>query len=163
MAETKFLEFEQSTLLPHPIEEVFSFFSQAENLETLTPSWLKFQLLTPVPVKMRVGAQIDYKLRIRGVPLHWKSWISVWEPPYRFVDEQLKGPYREWIHEHRFERVEEEGTRMTDYIRYRVPGGWIVDRLFVRRDLERIFRYRTEKIQSFFRIDRRRTGWARLT
>lgn len=136
--------------LPRPIDEVFRFFADAGNLNELTPPWLRFSVVTPPPVEMRVGAMIDYKLRIRGIPIHWRSEITAWEPPHRFVDEQRRGPYRLWIHEHRFEACG-EGTRVIDDVRYAVPGGVIVHKFFVGPDLQRIFRYRRERLVEQFR------------
>jgi ligand-binding SRPBCC domain-containing protein len=89
--------------LAAPLSEVFPFFADAYNLERITPSFLSFKVLTPAPIEMRPGTLIDYRLRVRGAPLRWRSEITAWEPPYRFVDEQRRGPYRAWIHEHRFE------------------------------------------------------------
>ena len=131
--------------LPYRRTDVFAFFSDARNLERLTPPWLKFQILTSLDEGVREGSLIDYKLRMRGVPIRWRTEISVWQPPRRFVDEMRRGPYREWIHEHRFEE-QDGGTLMTDEVRYAVPGGGLVHRFLVRPDLERIFRYRHEQL-----------------
>src|SRR5947209_7790818 len=90
-------------LLPQPATEVFTFFADPGNLKTLTPPWLRFHILTRQPIIMRVGALIYYRLRIHGLPVRWQSEITAWEPPVRFVDEQRRGPYRVWIHEHTFE------------------------------------------------------------
>ena len=142
-------EFRSRVRLVRPRDEVFPFFADARNLEYLTPPWLRFTMLTPSPVEMRPGTRIDYSLRLRGVPIRWQSEITVWEPPYRFVDEQRRGPYRLWIHEHRFEDAG-GGTLAHDAVRYAVPGGWLVDRLLVRRDIERIFEYRRAVLQTLF-------------
>jgi ligand-binding SRPBCC domain-containing protein len=135
-------------IVPRPIHEVFAFFSNHENLEELTPSWMRFEVLTP-PCTMHQGQLIDYRLRIRGVPLPWQSEITVWEPPSFFVDEQRRGPYRFWRHEHRFEPCD-AGTRVLDDVRYAVPGGPLIHVLLVRRDLERIFRFRQQKLLQIF-------------
>lgn len=136
-------------LLPRKREEVFRFFADAGNLETLTPPWLNFHVLTPSPIAMNAGTLIDYKLRVRGLPLQWRSEITVWEPPVRFVDEQRRGPYQKWIHEHRFEEGS-RGTLCTDLVRYCVLGGAIVNRLLVRRDIETIFAFRTAQLRKLF-------------
>ena len=135
--------------LPRRRDEVFRFFAAAFNLETLTPPWLKFEVLTPRPIEMRVGLRIDYRLRLRGLPLRWQSEIAAWEPPGRFVDEQRRGPYRAWIHEHAFEE-RDGGTLARDVVRYAVIGGRLINTLFVRRDVEKIFRFRREKLQELF-------------
>jgi len=135
--------------LPRPRHEVFPFFADAQNLESLAPPWLNFEVLTPAPIKMRPGTLIDYKLRMRGIPLRWQSEISTWEPPFRFIDEQRRGPYRRWIHEHSFEE-RDGGTLCRDRVRYAVFGGWLVERLFVRRDVERIFAFRRERLLEIF-------------
>ena len=136
-------------MLPRPPTEVFPFFADARNLEKLTPPWLRFAVLTPEPIEMRPGATIDYRLRLRGVPIRWRSEITAWEPPFRFVDEQRRGPYRLWIHEHRFE---ERGgqTRASDHVQYAVWGGRLADRLLVRPDIERIFEYRRDVLREIF-------------
>ncbi len=136
-------------LLPRKREEVFRFFVDAGNLETLTPPWLNFHVLTPSPIEMHAGTLIDYKLRVRGLPLKWRSEITVWEPPVRFVDEQRRGPYRKWIHEHRF-KESDGGTLCTDFVRYSVLGGAVVNWLLVRRDVEKIFAFRTEQLRKLF-------------
>ena len=138
-----------SVHVPRPLSEVFAFFSDAHNLEHLTPPMLKFVILTSAPIEMHVGTKIDYRLKIHGVPVRWRSEITYWEPPVRFEDTQLKGPYRKWVHEHRF-ASEGEGTRMEDTVRYRVFGGKLVNRLFVRRDVLRIFAYRNRMLLSHF-------------
>ena len=142
-------ELTSEVMLPRPRDEVFPFFADARNLERLTPSWLRFAVLTPGPIEMRPGAAIDYRLRLRGVPIRWRSEITAWEPPFRFVDEQRRGPYRLWIHEHRFE--ERQGRTLAgDRVRYAVWGGRIVDRLLVRPDIERIFEYRRSVLRNIF-------------
>ena len=132
---------------PRPRAEVFAFFSDAANLERITPPWLRFEILTPRPLAMRPGATIDYRLRLRGVPVRWQSEITIWDPPRRFVDEQRRGPYRVWIHEH--ELTERDGgTEVRDFVRYAVPGGRWIDRLLVRPDVARIFDYRRRVLQE---------------
>lgn len=145
----KVLELSSSITLGSPLSEVFPFFSDARNLEELTPPWLKFEVLSPEPIEMAQGTRIDYRLRLRGVPIRWQSEITKWDPPRVFVDEQRKGPYRLWIHEHRFE--ERDGlTVAEDHIRYAVVGGRLVGRLLVHWDLQRIFRFRRERLSQLF-------------
>ncbi|QDT88501.1 SRPBCC family protein [Gimesia algae] len=136
------------TVIPCALEEVFAFFAEPENLEALTPPWLNFQITTPGPIEMRPGTLIEYRLKLHGIPVKWKTEISDWEPPYRFVDRQLKGPYRLWRHEHTFAECE-EGTLVTDDVRYAVLGGALVNRLFVQKDVARIFRYRRDQLRNF--------------
>jgi len=135
--------------LPRPLPEVFAFFADAGNLDALTPGWLRFEILTPRPIAMRVGALIDYRLRLRGLPIRWQSEISEWSPPRRFVDEQRHGPYRLWHHTHTFAEVD-GGTAVSDIVRYRVVGGALVNTLFVKRDLQKIFAYRQQKLAELF-------------
>jgi hypothetical protein len=133
--------------LPGAPAAVFGFFSDARNLEAITPPLLRFRVLTPEPA-MGAGALIRYGLRIHGVPLSWLTQITEWEPPYRFVDEQLDGPYALWRHTHSFEAAGEE-TIMRDVVRYRIgfgPLGTLAHALVVRRDLDRIFDYRAERV-----------------
>ncbi len=145
----RLFELHRSVRVRRPIDEVFEFFSRPENLERITAPFLRFEILSELPVTMKVGAKIDYRLRIRGVPLRWRSEITTWDPPRCFVDEQLRGPYRLWIHEHGFE-ASSEGTIVSDHVRYRPIGGWVVDRLFVRRDVSRIFEYRERRLMEIF-------------
>lgn len=144
------IEFTSELWLPRPRDEVFPFFAAAANLEAITPPWLSFRILQSTPPAMGQGALIDYRLRIRGIPVRWRSEITAWEPPVRFVDEQRKGPYRAWVHEHRFEE-RDGGTLVFDRVRYAVPGGRLVDRLFVRRDIEAIFAYRRQQLLDRFK------------
>jgi ligand-binding SRPBCC domain-containing protein len=138
-------EFQTEMWLPRPVEEVFAFFADAWNLERITPPWLTFRVLTPPPITMQKGAITDYRLKLRGIPLRWRSEITVWDPPHRFVDEQRRGPYRAWLHEHTF-AGKDRGTVVADHVRYSVWGGALVNRLFVARDLQRIFDYRHEQL-----------------
>lgn len=143
--------------LPQPREIVFEFFADPRNLEKLTPAWLRFQVLDPDAVNMAAGASIDYRLRLRGIPLRWRSQIALWDPPRRFIDVQVRGPYREWAHEHRFES-QSGGTLVADRVDYAVAGGRLINRLLVRRDLERIFDYRTAALGRVFGSGPARTG-----
>lgn len=135
--------------LPRPLAELFPFFADAANLERITPPWLAFHILTPPPIEMHPGALIDYRLRVRGIPLRWRTRIAVWEPPARFVDEQVRGPYRLWVHEHTFAE-RDGGTVCRDAVRYAVPGGELVHRLLVRPDVERIFAHRQQALRELF-------------
>ncbi len=138
-----------SQLLARPRAAIFPFFAAAENLERITPPWLHFRILTPTPVDMRRGALIDYRIRLHGLPLRWRTEIAEWEPPVRFVDSQLRGPYRLWVHTHTFTEVP-GGTRCDDEIRYAVPGGSLIDALFVRPQVERIFAHRQKTLHELF-------------
>jgi ligand-binding SRPBCC domain-containing protein len=140
---------ETRLFLPGPLEIVFPFFADAGNLETITPPWLRFEILTPRPIIMGVGTLIEYRLRLHGIPLRWRSEITAWEPPHRFVDEQLRGPYRTWIHEHTF-TVCPGGCEARDLVCYAPPGGWLGDFLVVRRDVRKIFEYRVGKLRELF-------------
>ncbi len=135
--------------LPAAPEDVFPYFADAHNLEALTPPHLRFHVLTPDPIVMREGLRIDYRLRLRGIPLRWQSEISAWDPPHRFVDTQIRGPYRWWVHEHTFVR-DGDGTLARDRVDYGLIGGRCVNSIFVRGDLERIFRYRAARLLEVF-------------
>lgn len=145
----KIREFESELWLPLPPEKLFPFFADAANLDAITPPWLNFRIVTPGPVDMREGALIDYRLRVRGLPLRWRTRINAWEPPHRFEDEQLRGPYRQWIHEHTFE-ARDGGTLARDRVRYAVPLDWLVHDWLVRPDIEKIFRHRSEMLKKRF-------------
>jgi ligand-binding SRPBCC domain-containing protein len=138
-----------SQWIPAPVGDVFGFFSEAANLELLTPPFLNFRILTPTPVEMCEGRRIEYQLKLHGIPLRWTSEITLWHPPHAFVDEQLRGPYRTWRHEHRFE-ARDDGTLVHDNIRYAVPGGAAINRLFVEPDVRRIFTYRQQQMAELF-------------
>jgi ligand-binding SRPBCC domain-containing protein len=140
---------EASQFLPEPRSRIFDFFSDAFQLERLTPSWLKFSVLTKAPIEISAGTTIDYRLKLHGIPLRWQSLISDWEPPTRFVDRQMRGPYRRWNHEHIFQSVS-GGTLCLDVVEYDVFGGRLVHSLFVRPDLLKIFAFRQEKLRSAF-------------
>lgn len=139
---------ETVTDLPLPMEIVFAFFADAENLERITPPELAFQILTPTPLKLGEGSIIDYRLKLFGVPLRWQTLIALWQPPFRFVDEQLRGPYSTWTHLHAFESTGDR-TRMTDRVEYRLPvypfSGVVLP--LVRHQLARIFEFRALAIQ----------------
>jgi len=140
---------EASIWLPRPIDHVFAFFSDAYNLETLTPPFVNFRVLTPVPIEMRPGARIQYRLKVHGIPVGWESEITAWDPPHGFVDEQVRGPYRRWRHQHRF-LSRAGGTDVSDRVEYSVIGGAVVNYLFVARDVGAIFKYRSQKLAELF-------------
>jgi ligand-binding SRPBCC domain-containing protein len=132
-----------------PIDRAFAFYGDSRNLEPLTPPWLHFEVTTPGPLTLKPGALLDYKLKLHGVPVRWTTLIETWEPPLRFVDSQAKGPYSLWEHTHLFERDGNGATVIHDQVRYSIPFGplgAIAHRLFVRRDLERIFDYRRDAV-----------------
>jgi ligand-binding SRPBCC domain-containing protein len=147
----KIYEFTDEVWLPRPRSEIFDFFADARNLQEITPDWLHFTVLSEGPMSMRAGALIDYKLRLRGFPLKWRTEIRTWEPPLRFVDVQQRGPYQLWEHEHTFEE-ESGGTKVRDRVRYAVFMGWLVVPLFVNRDVHRIFDFRKRRLIERFAV-----------
>lgn len=135
--------------LPGSPDAVFPFFADAGNLEAITPPWLGFSIVTSRPIGMRVGAVIEYRLRLHGLPIRWLTRIEDWEPGVRFVDAQLRGPYALWHHTHDFEPAPDGGTIMRDTVRYAIrfgPLGNLARTLFVRRDLDRIFDFRAAEV-----------------
>jgi len=140
-------EFQCELWLPEAQDKVFSFFADAGNLDAITPSWLHFETLTPIPIAMREGALIDYRLRVHGFPFRWRTRINEWSPPDRFVDEQVRGPYRLWIHTHTFES-QSGGTLVRDHARYAIPLDPLLHRWIIRPDIERIFRHRAEALRK---------------
>jgi ligand-binding SRPBCC domain-containing protein len=140
---------ERRQRLELPPERAFEFYGDALNLEAITPPWLGFRVVTPGPIEMRPGALIDYRLRLHGVPVRWRTRIAVWEPPLRFVDVQVRGPYAMWEHEHSFAPVGSDAVVIRDRVRYALPFGAVgrlAHRLFVARDLERIFDFRMRAV-----------------
>lgn len=140
---------EREQRLPGPPERVFEFFADARKLEAITPPWLRFRVVTAGEIEMREGALIDYRLRLHGFPVRWRTRIEEWEPGRRFADVQLSGPYRLWHHTHTFER-DGDATVARDRVRYALPLGplgSLAHAAFVRRDLERIFDFRVEAVR----------------
>ena len=138
--------------IARPIEEVFAFFADAHNLEEITPPWLGFKILSMSTNSISEGTVIRYRLRLHGMPIHWRTEIREWNPPHYFVDEQTKGPYKQWRHTHRFE-AHGNRTKMTDEVQYSLPLGVlgrIVHAVKVRRDVHRIFDYRRLRIDALF-------------
>ena len=143
-------ELRREQVIARPLADVFDFFARPENLEKITPPWLRFRILTPLPIAMQQGALIRYALRLRGLPIRWLTEIEAWNPPFEFVDVQRKGPYRLWRHTHRFAAVE-QGTVVTDIVEYALPFGVLgraAHGVLVARDLSRIFDYRAERVKA---------------
>ena len=141
---------EREQRLPAGLEESFGFFADALNLEAITPPWLGPRVTTRGPIRIEAGTLIEYRLRLHGVPVRWRTRIETWEPPFRFVDEQVRGPYALWHHTHEFEADGTATTLMRDRVRYRIgfgPFGELARRALVGRDLERIFDYRRDAIE----------------
>ena len=142
----------RKTVVKRPLNEVFEFFSKAENLNLLTPPELEFKILSPLPIAMKKGARIDYRIKLNGIPFSWKTEITDWQQGKYFVDEQLKGPYRIWHHTHSFTETK-EGTEMTDTVKYLAPGWFlepIVHHLIVKSRVEKIFDFRNQKLEELF-------------
>jgi ligand-binding SRPBCC domain-containing protein len=132
-----------------PIAEAFEFYGDAFNLERITPPFLGFRVTTPRPIEMGAGTLIEYHLRLHGVPVRWRTRIATWEPPHRFVDVQLSGPYALWHHTHTFEPDGDDAVWIGDRVRYAIPFGplgALADSLLVRRDVEQIFDYRRDAV-----------------
>lgn len=143
---------ERTQYIARPRHEVFQFFADAANLESLTPDFLHFRILTPLPICMQPGTIIDYRLRLFGMPFAWRTRIAVYDPPHCFTDVQVRGPYRYWYHLHTFSDAS-EGTCMVDRVTYGLPLGALgrlLHRLWVHRTLEAIFDYRQGRLQERF-------------
>ena len=144
--------FEQKTLVKAPIEKVFEFFSEAKNLEMITPPWLNFKIIDQSTPNIQAGTILTYKLKIHGIPIRWKTLIESWTPNLHFVDTQIKGPYKKWHHTHRFTSTP-EGTIVEDTVLFRVHFGLFGQLLtgnWVRKDVKKIFLFREKMIESIF-------------
>jgi ligand-binding SRPBCC domain-containing protein len=141
---------EQTQLIRRPRSEVFPFFADAANLEQITPAFLRFAITSPMPIEMKAGALIDYRLQLFGIPFNWQTKIESFEPPHRFTDLQVRGPYRLWHHTHEFHEVA-EGTMCVDIVRYELPWGplgRVAHPLLVKRSLDQIFAFRRLRLES---------------
>ena len=142
-----------TTVINKPLSEIFEFFSNAENLNKITPPDMQFKILTPLPIIIKKGTLIDYKIKVNGIPFNWQTEITEWEPNKRFIDKQLKGPYRVWIHEHTFE--EKDGkTIMNDHVQFLSPGWFlepIINKLFIEKKVKGIFAYREKILTNLFK------------
>lgn len=150
-------ELESRQRIDRPRDEVFAFFAQPENLGRITPTWLGFRILTPPPLAMARGAVLDYEIRLGPLPTHWRTLITAWNPPHRFVDEQLAGPYSFWHHTHEFAE-DGDGTVIRDHVRYVLPFGILgrlVHAVMVRRQLAGIFDHRRRVIDDLFNPEER--------
>jgi len=139
-------------IIKRPVDQLFPFFSQSENLQRLTPAWLNFRIITPLPILMEAGTRIDYQLRLLGISIYWQTKITVWEPPHRFVDEQISGPYKLWRHEHRFTE-ENEVTYMRDTVHYDLFGSFLrypLKHFLIEPWICKIFNFRTVIINQLF-------------
>jgi len=139
---------ERELFVKQPLEKVFDFFSRADNLEKITPPWMHFKILTPLPIAMQAGTLIEYSIKVRGLPLRWRTLIDVWNPPYEFVDTQVKGPYKLWHHTHKFKEMS-NGTSIVDVVRYELPFGplgTLAHKLQVSGDVRKIFDYREQQV-----------------
>ena len=138
---------ERTQVIERSLEDTFGFFSDAYNLEKITPEFLRFKILTPRPLAMKAGAIIEYSLSLFGVSFKWKTLIEQWEPGIKFVDRQLKGPYALWVHTHSFEAIGADRTSMKDRVEYQIPLGFlgeIAHTLFVKETLKKIFAHRAD-------------------
>lgn len=142
-------ELRREQVLDGTPDDLFGFFADAFNLEALTPPLLRFRVVTPAPIEMGAGTFIQYRLRLHGVPVGWKTLIQAWEPPGRFVDVQVSGPYALWHHTHELSPVGDARTLMRDTVRYAIGFGALgalAHRMLVRRDVEAIFDFRAREI-----------------
>jgi ligand-binding SRPBCC domain-containing protein len=148
---------EREQLLPGRPEDVFPFFADARNLEAITPTILRFEVVTPGEIPMRVGALIQYRLTLRGIGVNWLTSIQEWDPPHRFVDQQVRGPYALWHHTHDFTPADDgASTLMRDTVRYAIgfgPAGQLAARAFVHRDVQAIFDFRRGAVVAALSAD----------
>lgn len=144
----------RSLTLDLPRAEVFDFFADAANLERITPPELSFHIVTPQPLEIKQGTLIDYKLKLRGLPVKWRTEISVWNPPHSFTDRQISGPYKQWIHRHTFTALSPTRTLIEDEVKYRLPLEPLGDlaHLLIRRELDHIFDYRQKAVAEILKV-----------
>lgn len=150
-------EYHDEFTVPHPRDVVFEFFSDPSNLEAITPPALALRIVTPVPIVMQRGTLIEYDLRVAGTPVRWLSLISRWNPPESFADEQLRGPYKRWIHTHTFTPTARgEGTIISDHVDYRLPYGLLglTALPLVRHRLHHIFTWRQSRLRELLGMGR---------
>ena len=151
----KTYEIHTTQVINRPIEEVFAFFSKPENLAVITPEKLGFKILTPTPIEMNKGRLIDYLIHLMGIPVHWRTIITDYDPPHMFIDQQLKGPYSLWHHTHTFKKIK-NGGEIKDHIIYSIPFGWIgqlLHKFWIKKDLNNIFSHRKKVISDLFTND----------
>lgn len=156
--------FERQQFIARPLDEVFAFFSDASNLGLITPDWLHFRIFTPQPIAMQAGTLIDYQIKLFSVPMRWRTRIDYFDPPHQFIDRQVRGPYKFWLHTHEF-KATDGGTLITDRVEYQLrlgPIGWIANKVFVARTLARIFDHRAETITRLLVVEDRSTADAGL-
>jgi len=149
----KLYTFKKEQKISKSIIDVFDFFSKPENLSVITPNKMDFKILTPSPIEMKEGTLIDYTVKIMSFPIRWRTLITKYDPPNMFIDQQLKGPYSMWHHTHLFEKINDNETLIKDIILYAVPFsfiGSITHSLYIKRDLENIFDYRSQEIKRIF-------------
>ena len=149
----KLYTFKKEQKISKSIIDVFDFFSKPENLSVITPNKMDFRILTPSPIEMKEGTLIDYTVKIMSFPIRWRTLITKYDPPNTFIDQQLKGPYSMWHHTHLFEKINDNETLIKDIILYAVPFsfiGSITHSLYIKRDLENIFDYRSKEIKRIF-------------
>lgn len=143
----------RSLTLDLPRAEVFDFFADAANLERITPPGMNFHIITPQPFEIKQGTLIDYKLKLRGVPVKWQTEISIWNPPHSFTDRQVSGPYKQWVHRHTFTALSPTRTLIEDEVKYRLPLEPLGDvaHLLIRRELDHIFDYRQKAVAEILK------------
>ena len=148
--ENNYFYLKNNLTLNENIEKVFKFFETPKNLNLITPSWLNFNIIKSVASKTYKDQEIEYKLTLHKITFKWKSRIIDYKKNISFCDKQIKGPYLFWEHSHLFSKLE-ENTLMEDVVKYKVVFGSLANKLFVKRNLRRIFEYRQRKIQEIFK------------